>query len=39
VLRDIEDRADDGSADAEVLAEADRQIMQRIKTRLGGESE
>jgi hypothetical protein len=39
MLRDIEDRADDGSADAEVLAEADRQIMQRIKTRLGGESE
>ena len=39
MLRDIEARADHGSADAEVLAEADWQIIQRIKTLLGGESE
>jgi Family of unknown function (DUF5681) len=40
MLRDIEDRADHRSADPAVLAEADRQIIQRITARwLGGESE
>jgi hypothetical protein len=32
MLRDIENRGDHGSADAEVLTESDRQIIQRIKT-------
>ena len=39
MLRDIEDRADHGSADPAALAEADRRMIQRITTRLGGESE
>ena len=40
ILRDIEDRVDHGSTDPAALAEADRQMIERIKTRrLGGESE
>jgi hypothetical protein len=39
MLRDIEDRADHGSVDPAALAEADRRMIQRITTRLGGESE
>jgi uncharacterized protein DUF5681 len=39
MLLDIEDRADHGPVDPAALAEADRRMIQRITTRLGGESE
>jgi hypothetical protein len=34
MLRDVETRADSGCADIESLAEADRQIIQRIQARI-----
>jgi hypothetical protein len=34
MLRDVETRADSGGADIESLTEADRQIIQRIQTRI-----
>ena len=37
MLRDIEARADPGSADPDVFTEADEQIIQRIRARLRGE--
>jgi hypothetical protein len=39
MLRDIESRADPGSADPAPFTEADQQIIQRIRTRLLGEKE
>jgi hypothetical protein len=36
LVRDIESRADPGSADPSVFAEADQQIIQRIQARLRG---
>jgi hypothetical protein len=37
MLRDVEARADHGSADPAALTEADQQIIQRIQARLQGE--
>ena len=39
MLRDIESRADAGSADPAAFTEADQQIIQRIRARLRGEKE
>src|SRR3984893_9200519 len=39
MLRDIEARADPGSADPAPFTEADQQIIQRIRARLRGEKE
>ena len=39
MLRDIEARADPGSADPAAFTEADQQIIQRIRARLRGEKE
>ena len=39
MLRDIEARADPGSADPAAFAEADQQIIQRIRARLRGQKE
>jgi hypothetical protein len=39
MLRDIEDRADPGSADTRGVTEADQEIIQRIRARLLGEKE
>ena len=39
MLRDIESRADPGSADPAAFTEADQQIIQRIRARLRGEKE
>ena len=39
MLRDIENRADPGSADPAAITEADQQIIQRIRARLRGEKE
>jgi hypothetical protein len=39
MLRDIEDRADPGSAHPAAFTEADQQIIQRIRARLRGEKE
>ena len=37
ILRDLESRAEPGSADAEKITEADQQIIERITARLRGE--
>jgi len=37
ILRDLESRAEPGSADAEKITEADQQIIKRITARLQGE--
>jgi Family of unknown function (DUF5681) len=37
ILRDLESRAESGSADADKVTEADQQIIERIKARLRGE--
>ena len=37
ILRDLESRAEPGSADAEKITEADQQIIKRITARLRGE--
>jgi hypothetical protein len=37
ILRDIESRAEPGSADTDKIIEADQQIIKRIKARLRGE--
>jgi len=39
ILRDLESRAEPGSADANKITEADQQIIARIKARLGGAEE
>jgi len=39
ILRDLESRAEPGSADADKITEADQQIIARIKARLGGAEE
>jgi Family of unknown function (DUF5681) len=39
ILRDLEGRAEPGSADADKITEADQQIIARIKARLGGAEE
>ena len=39
MLRDIESRADPGSADPAAFTEADQQIIQRIRARLRGEKD
>jgi hypothetical protein len=39
MLRDIEGRANPGSADTAALTEADQQIIQRIRARLQGKKE
>jgi hypothetical protein len=39
MLRDIEGHAEPGAADADVVTEADEQIIQRIRARLRGEKE
>jgi Family of unknown function (DUF5681) len=39
ILRDLESRAEPGSADADKITEADQQIIARIKARLGGADE
>jgi hypothetical protein len=39
ILRDMEGRADHGSADPAAFTEPDQQIIERIKTRLRGEKE
>ena len=39
MLRDIEARADPGSADPAAFTEADQQIIQRIRARLRGEKD
>ena len=39
ILRDLESRAEPGSADADKITEADQQIIARIKARLGGAKE
>ena len=36
ILRDLESRAEPGSADADKITEADQQIIERIKARLQG---
>ena len=37
ILRDLESRAEPGSADADKITEADQQIIKRIRARLRGE--
>ena len=39
ILRDLESRAEPGSADADKITEADQQIIKRIKARLRGDKE
>ena len=39
ILRDLESRAEPGSAEADKITEADQQIIARIKARLGGAEE
>jgi hypothetical protein len=39
ILRDLESRAEPGSADADKITEADQQIIKRIRARLRGEEE
>ena len=39
ILRDLESRAEPGSADADKITEAHQQIIARIKARLGGAEE